>query len=60
MDSHYAHGVEELLIVDPATREVHWFERRQGVAGFVKALGSTLLDLTSAALPATIDWPATG
>ena len=57
LDFYFARGVEEILIVDPSTREVHWL--RRGDDGFVEASASDVLDLTAPELHTAIDWPAT-
>lgn len=57
LDFYFARGVEEILIVDPSTREVHWL--RRGDDGFVEASASDVLDLTASELHTAIDWPAT-
>jgi hypothetical protein len=50
-----AHGVNEVLIVDPAERAVHWL----GLAGgkYRPVERSGLIDLGLAELAARIDWP---
>lgn len=50
-----AHHVDELLIVDPDTREVHWL----GLAGdrYDPIDHSALIDLGPAELAQLIDWP---
>jgi Uma2 family endonuclease len=55
-DFYHRMRVDEVLIVDPASRTVEWFER--GPDTFRPADGSTLLDVTSAELAASIAWPA--
>lgn len=52
---YFAHGVEELLLVDPQERTVEWYLR--GPHGFVAADGSALLGVTTEDLLAAIDWP---
>ncbi|MGH2858065.1 MAG: Uma2 family endonuclease [Solirubrobacteraceae bacterium] len=52
-----ARNVDEVLILDPATRTVHWLalDREQSAYRVVERSG--LIDLTSAALSERIDWP---
>jgi Uma2 family endonuclease len=53
---HYAvHGVDEVLIADPADRSIAIFCLMDGA--YERTDRSALLDLTAAALVATIDWP---
>ncbi len=53
---HYAaHGVEELLIVDPTTRAVRWFSLRD--RGYNEVAASTLLGISATGLAGAIDWP---
>ena len=49
-----AHGVEEVLIVDPETREVHWLALQDG--GYVATKRSALIDLSPARLTAALVW----
>lgn len=51
-----AHGVDELLIVDPETRRVDWL----GLAGaqYAPVEQSSLIDLGPEQLSQLIDWPA--
>ena len=51
-----AHGVDELLIVDPQNRTVDWLKLEDGEYHAVER--SALIDLGSRALAARIDWPA--
>ena len=51
-----AQRVDELLIVDPRERAVHWLALRGGA--YEPVVQSTLIDLSAAALAARIDWPA--
>jgi Uma2 family endonuclease len=50
-----AHHVDEVLIVDPDTRQVHWL----GLAGdeYQPIERSALIDLGPAELAQRIDWP---
>lgn len=51
-----AHNVNELLIVDPQQREVHWLAL--GSDGTYEPVQhSQLIDLSAAGLAAAIDWP---
>jgi Uma2 family endonuclease len=54
-DFYHQAGVDEVLIVDPVSRTVEWFER--GPDAFRPVDGSALLDVTSAELAASIAWP---
>ncbi len=54
---YFAHGVEEVLIVDPQRRTVEWYVR--GEDRFTRSERSALLDLDAASLHAEIDWPPT-
>jgi Uma2 family endonuclease len=47
--------VDELIIVDPATRSVDWRGRRE--SGYAPIERSALLDLDGQRLAAQIDWP---
>lgn len=49
-----AHGVDEVLIVDPQTREVNWLRLRDG--GYVAAERSALIELSAARLTAELVW----
>ena len=51
-----AHGVEELLIVDPHERAVHWLALREGQ--YLPIARSALVNLGPEELAAQIDWPA--
>ena len=54
--SFYAtHGVDEVLIVDPGERKVHWFELANGKYSTVQH--SDLIDLGPDELCEQIDWP---
>lgn len=55
LDFYFAHGVEELLVVDPQRREVTWLVR--GPSALEPAAGSALLGLTAAELAGRLDWP---
>jgi Putative restriction endonuclease len=50
-----AHGVDEVLIVEPRERMVHWLTLKDG--GYVEAKRSGLIDLGVDDLLETIDWP---
>lgn len=50
------HGVEELLIVDPDARAVHWLSLAEHEYHEVER--SKLIDLGAAELERAIDWPA--
>lgn len=54
-DFYFAHGVEELLVVDPRARTLAWYAR--GEAGFDPADGSALLGVTATSLADAIRWP---
>jgi Uma2 family endonuclease len=51
-----AQGVEEVLIVDPLERKVHWFALVGGEYGDLRR--STLIDLSPGQLCEQIDWPS--
>lgn len=55
LDFYFSHGVEEIIVSDPAARLVHWFIR--GAVGFEPSAHSPLLELTAAEVAAAIDWP---
>ena len=55
LDFYFAHGIEEMLIVDPRSREVHLLVR--GEDGFEPAARSRLLGVGVPELHAAIDWP---
>jgi len=50
-----AHEVDELLIVDPAERSVHWLALSDGQYGEVERSG--LIELGPAELATSIEWP---
>jgi Uma2 family endonuclease len=50
-----AHRVDELLIVDPASNEVHWFALVE--AAYEPVVRSGLIDLGPSELAQQIDWP---
>jgi hypothetical protein len=52
---HAAHGVEEVLIIDPEERQVHWLGLADG--GHAPVQRSGLIDLGVAELAQQIDWP---
>jgi Uma2 family endonuclease len=54
---HYAaHGVKEVVIVDPGTRSVRWLALREGEYRPVQR--SAVIDLAPDQLAAAVDWPA--
>lgn len=52
-----AHGVDEMLIVDPATRSIDWLALRDGEYHAIER--SQLIDLGASDLAERIDWPPT-
>lgn len=50
-----AHGVAEVLVVDPVARTVQWYARTHD--GMQVAEGSTVLGLAGVDLAERIDWP---
>jgi Uma2 family endonuclease len=50
-----AHGVDEVLIVDPRERKIHWLGLRDGE--YEPVGRSALIDLGPDELAARIDWP---
>jgi Uma2 family endonuclease len=50
-----AHGVDEVLIVDPEKRSVHWLARADEEYREVERSG--LIELSAAGLAERIDWP---
>lgn len=50
-----SHGVEEVVIVDPATQQVTWLARRG--ASFEEVDHSTVLDVAVSVVVAEITWP---
>ncbi len=52
-----AHDVDEVLIVDPEERAVHWLALRDG--GYRPTERSELIDLGASDLAEQIDWPPT-
>lgn len=50
-----AHGVDELLTADPATRQVRCWRRREG--GYDEVDRSEVLGVAAAELTAAVDWP---
>jgi Uma2 family endonuclease len=56
LDFYAAHGVDELLIVDPAERSVRWLALAEGEYRDVQGR-SALLDLDARTLRARITWP---
>ena len=50
-----AHGVDELLIADPASRQVRLW-RRTGDDSYAESDASALLNVTAADLTARLDW----
>lgn len=55
LDFYAAHQVDELLIVDPNERRVHWLGLRGG--GYQPIKRSSLIALGPAELTAQIEWP---
>jgi Uma2 family endonuclease len=51
-----AHGVDEVLIVDPATRSVDWLGLSDGEYRPIERSG--LVEMSASELAARIDWPA--
>jgi len=51
------HGVDEILLVDPQERAVHWLALADG--GYTAIERSRLIDLGAAELAERIDWPPT-
>ena len=58
LDFYAAHQVDELLIVDPQQRAIHWFGLIEGEYGPVER--SRLIELSPDELAARIDWPEPG
>lgn len=54
-DFYAAHGVEEILVVEPAERVVRVFQFEAG--RYVEGPGSMLLAAPAAELTATVEWP---
>jgi Uma2 family endonuclease len=52
---YFAVGVEEMLVVDPESRNVQWWAR--GADGFVATDASLLLGIATTEVRAAIDWP---
>lgn len=52
-----AHGVDELVIVDPEQRQVHWFVLDPTVDEYAHAERSRLIDLGPAELSERLEWP---
>jgi Uma2 family endonuclease len=48
------HGVDEVLILDPEDRAVHWLRRQDG--GYVATERSALINLSAAQLTAAVVW----
>jgi Uma2 family endonuclease len=55
LDFYAAHGVDELLIVDPELRKVDWLALRDGKYANVDR--SSLIELSAGQLADRIDWP---
>jgi Uma2 family endonuclease len=53
-----AHDVDEVLIVDPKERAVHWLALRDGEYQPIERSG--LIDLGASDLTEQLDWPPTG
>ena len=51
---YFARGVEELLVVDPATRTVSWYQR--GTDRFEAVPASALLGVSAITLGDTLTW----
>jgi Uma2 family endonuclease len=51
-----AHHVDEVLIIDPDTRQIHWL-RLTTDGGYEPLVQSSLIDLGPAELAQQIDWP---
>lgn len=58
LDFYLAHGVEEVIIADPASRSVRCYGRSEG--SFAESPTSRLLGVTMAELRDGIDWPTQG
>jgi Uma2 family endonuclease len=56
-DFYATHGVDELVIADPADRTVRVFCRPADSAGYVESNGSGLLGISAAELTTAITWP---
>lgn len=54
-DFYAAHGVDEVVIVDPQDRDVHWF--RLARESYERVRRSGLIELGPDELAARIDWP---
>ena len=54
-DFYGRHGVDEILVADPAARTVRLWRRT--LAGYEEATTSVLLDVAAAAIQTAIDWP---
>ena len=55
---HYAeHGVEEIIVVDPATKTVRCFDRRTDGMDFVECARSTLLAVAMTDVEQQMRWP---
>lgn len=52
-----AHGVDEVLIVDPATCTVSWLALTAGADGYAATDRSAVLDVDVAEVAAEIEWP---
>lgn len=57
-DFYGAHGVDEVVIADPGTSELHWFVRNGDGSGYETTDHSPLLEVTVADIHAAVDWPA--
>lgn len=55
-DFYFAHGVQEVLVIDPQRRSVEWYGRGSG--GFERVGCSAWLELTDAELATELDWPS--
>ena len=54
-DFHRQHGVEEIIVADPAARSVRFFSTTDGFTTEVARSG--LLNVTSTEIADAIDWP---
>ncbi len=57
LEFYASHGVAELIIADPQTRDLHWFARRSDGTGYLPIERSALLEIDVAEITAQIDWP---
>ena len=52
---YFRHGVEEVIVADPQTRILQWWQR--GDQGFEAADESAVLGVSVASIASRIDWP---